>query len=52
MVAGDNRLRVSLMLQVWKSVGVQTRFIAFAAIGVLAIVAAAVALVGWAEDSR
>ena len=34
----------------WKSLKVQTRFMAFAAIGVIAIVAAAVALVGWAES--
>ncbi len=34
----------------WKSLKVQTRFMALAAIGVIAIVAAAVALVGWAES--
>ncbi len=37
------------MLGAPKSLTVQTRFMAFAAIGVLAVVAAAVALVGWAE---
>jgi methyl-accepting chemotaxis protein len=38
------------MLGSWKSLRVQTRFMALAAIGVLAIVAAAVALVSWAES--
>ena len=37
------------MLGAPKSLTVQARFMAFAAVGVLAVVAAAVALVGWAE---
>ena len=37
------------MLGTWKSFTVQTRFMALAAVGVLAMVAAAIALVSWAE---